>query len=155
MKYAFLLKTLSILATIPKEGGFMGRNYELTVILHPKMVEEGKKDFASIIEKYGISIKKDEDWGHKKLAYPIKEQNEGFYLFKYVEAKPEIVHDITHEFMITQSILRSMFVVIDGDIEDKSKEKPEEKPKEKSVLPEEVAQPEPVTEPVAETAAEE
>ncbi len=91
------------------------RTYELTVILHPKHIEEGKQVFADIVQKYGITIKKDEDWGHKRLAYPIEEQAEGFYLFKTVETKPEHVRDITHEFQISTAILRSMFVVIEPE----------------------------------------
>lgn len=101
------------------------KNYELTVILHPKHVDEGKQAFADITQKHGISIIEDQDWGVKKLAYPIDEQTEGFYLFKIVQAKPESVSDVMHEFLITQPILRSMFVVIEKEAKKKTEEKTE------------------------------
>lgn len=89
------------------------RKYELTVILRPTSVDEGKEAFAQILQKFDATVVSDDDWGLKKLAYPIDEVKEGFYLFKIVEAKPESVEEITREFRLNSVFLRSMFVVIE------------------------------------------
>jgi len=112
LKYAFLLKTYCILANIPQEGGTM-RTYELTTIVRSNRLEEGKEAFAAILAKHGVTIKSDEDWGQKKLAYAIDDQKEAYYIFKIVQTEPETVEKVTNEIRLNDVFLRSMFVVVD------------------------------------------
>lgn len=87
------------------------RTYELTAILRPEKVDEGKQIFADILTKNSVQIKSDEDWGHRRLAYAIDECSEGFYLFKIVEAAPESIDNVLREFKLNTVFLRSMFVL--------------------------------------------
>ncbi|MDA3899332.1 MAG: 30S ribosomal protein S6 [Spirochaetes bacterium] len=89
------------------------RTYELTTVVRSNKLEEGKEAFASILTKHGVTIKSDEDWGQKKLAYPINDQKEAYYIFKIVEALPEAVEKVANEIGLNEVFLRSMFVLVD------------------------------------------
>lgn len=85
--------------------------YELTVIFDTKKVEEGKKAFTEILTKREVKILEEEEWGVKRLAYPIEEMNEGFYLFLNVEADPLVVKQVDRDFRLSGLVLRHMFIV--------------------------------------------
>lgn len=86
------------------------RKYELTVIFHPQKVEEGKSTLKEIMQKRGVNVLSEEDWGSKKLAYMIEEQTEGFYYFANVEVAQDAFDKIESDFKIQNSILRHMFI---------------------------------------------
>ena len=60
-------------------------NYETVFILNPVLSEDQIKETVQKYEKFltskGAKIVSKEDWGLKKLAYPIKKQKHGFYMF--------------------------------------------------------------------------
>ena len=60
------------------------RGYELTVLFPLQLKEKDKTQEAlkKEIEKAGI-IEKEEDWGEKKLAYPIKKNERGHFYFHF------------------------------------------------------------------------
>jgi len=88
------------------------RTYELTVILRSgAKTEETKNSVKEILSKRGITIKEDQSWGLKRLAYAIDEQKEGFYMFLIVEADPSSIGLIGADFHVNKEILRHMAVV--------------------------------------------
>lgn len=58
-------------------------NYEGLFIIKPDLKEEDVKDVFKMISdsiaKNGGSVQKEESWGKKQLAYPIKKCKEGYY----------------------------------------------------------------------------
>ncbi len=46
----------------------------------------------------------------RKLAYDIKKQQEGFYMYSNFEAKPEIISELERNYRITDDIMK--FIVI-------------------------------------------
>ena len=88
------------------------RTYELTVILRTgAKTEETKTAVKNILEKHGITVKEDQSWGVKKLAYAIDEEKDGFYMHLLVEADPKAVMSIDVDFRVIKDILRHMAVV--------------------------------------------
>ena len=64
-------------------------HYETVFILNPVLsedqIKEAVKKFAAIITDKGGKFVNQEDWGLKKLAYPIQNKKSGFYhLFEYL-----------------------------------------------------------------------
>ena len=74
----------------------MSKQYETVFILTPILSEAQAKDavekFSAIITSNGGAIVHEEDWGLRKLAYPIQKKNSGFYhIFEYTSTDINVV----------------------------------------------------------------
>ena len=58
--------------------------YEVLYIVHPALegghLHDIVKSIDALIDKYGGKIEAQDNWGKKKLAYPIDKQNYGIYI---------------------------------------------------------------------------
>ena len=54
-----------------------------------------------------------EDWGKRRLAYPIEDQTEGVYTLIRFESKPEFPAELDRIYKITDGIMRSLIVCLD------------------------------------------
>ncbi|HSX09355.1 MAG TPA: 30S ribosomal protein S6 [Candidatus Saccharimonadales bacterium] len=65
------------------------RIYELALVVKPTVKEaERKKVIEQVKEWLGkVKFSKEEDWGQKALAYPIKKQDSGHYYMMEIEAE--------------------------------------------------------------------
>ena len=68
--------------------------YESMYILKPDMEEEKKdalvKRFSDIVVNNGGNVEKIDEWGKKRLAYPIQYINDGYYVLMNFEAEPTL-----------------------------------------------------------------
>jgi small subunit ribosomal protein S6 len=103
-------KKISFQQYIPKKGGKSVNSYELTVILRNNEIDAQKDKVKSILQKAGAQILEEENWGHKRLAYGIDGENEGFYMLMKIDAPSDAVEKINQEFGLIADILRFMFV---------------------------------------------
>lgn len=92
------------------------REYELTIILQPKLEDSAREE---IIERVnGWLTNNDESaekpeinhWGKRYMAYPIRKNTEGYYVFYEVKIDPKDISDIERNMQYTEDILRYMFV---------------------------------------------
>ena len=88
------------------------RNYEVAFIVHPDL-EEGA--FEEVLEKVkgwitnGGSIISDVDlWGKRRMAYEIRKQTEGQYVFMQTEMEPAFTAELERNFGLEESIMRFM-----------------------------------------------
>lgn len=92
----------------------MERRYEIGYILNPEVTEEaiGKiKGFVStIIEEAEGKIEKTDEWGRKRLAYPINKFNEGIYTFITTDVNGAAIAKIERRLKLSEEVIR--FVVI-------------------------------------------
>jgi small subunit ribosomal protein S6 len=90
------------------------RRYETISILRPSMNEEEintvVENSTAIITGDGGRIIDLDRWGMRKLAYPIKKEMQGFYVFCDYSATPEAVAEMERKFRIDDSVLRYMTV---------------------------------------------
>ncbi len=63
--------------------------------------------FKTLIEQNGTIVKFDE-WGKRKLAYPINDMTEGYYVLVNYTADPSFVAELERIFNITEGVMRSM-----------------------------------------------
>ncbi len=87
------------------------RNYELVLLLD-SAVSEPKK-WQEKIKKWlgsGAEIKKAENWGRKKLAYPIKKKEEAIYLFYLLAADPLALKTLEAKLRLEDKILRYLLI---------------------------------------------
>ena len=92
--------------------------YEAMYIVTPEMEDEAIKGviekFSGIITANGGEIEKTDEWGRKKLAYPIEYKTEGYYVLVNFAAAPELPRELERNFRNDESILRYMVVRQNG-----------------------------------------
>ena len=87
-------------------------NYEVLYILNPSVAEEERKalvaKFKEYVESNKGTVKGIDEWGLKKLAYPIKYKSEGYYVLYQFEATAEAVKNLVSLMRIDENVLRQM-----------------------------------------------
>ena len=88
------------------------RNYEFTIIFdaNEEKTKSGLELVTSLFEKAGVEITKQEDMGVKYLAYDIKKQEKGHYVYFEMKADPSTILGFEREFLLSTSILKFLFV---------------------------------------------
>ena len=91
--------------------------YETVFILNPvlsdQQIEETVKKFEDFLKKNGAKMVSKEDWGLKKLAYPIQNKKSGFYHLFEVTAPGEAIGPYEQEFKRDERIMRFLTVKLD------------------------------------------
>ena len=90
------------------------RRYETIFIIRPSIGEEEITAIidktTGIIEQFDGSIVNLDHWGLKKLAYPIKKELQGYYVFAEYAGKPEAVAEAERIFKIDDRVLKFMTI---------------------------------------------
>ena len=88
-------------------------SYETVFILSTTLDEEGTaanvQKFKSLIEANG-TIENVDEWGKRRLAYPIDKQNDGYYTLISFTSSPEFTAELDRIYKITDGVLRSLIV---------------------------------------------
>jgi small subunit ribosomal protein S6 len=88
-------------------------NYEAMVIISlakgEEFVQEMVEKFKALIEENG-TIESVEEWGKRKLAYPINDEPEGYYVLTHYTSGPEFPAEFDRIVKITDGILRSLTI---------------------------------------------
>ncbi len=91
--------------------------YEVMFIVNPDLGEEGIKSvvekFKSMLESAG-TVETFAEWGKRRLAYPIQDYNEGYYVLATFEADPQFPAELERVFKITEGILRYLVLRREG-----------------------------------------
>ena len=84
------------------------------VVFSLKNGEEAAKElvakFKSKIEE-AATLEEVNEWGKRKLAYPINDEAEGFYALYTFESKPDFPAEVERVLHITDGVLRSLVTV--------------------------------------------
>ncbi len=95
----------------------MQRQYETVLILTPLLTDEQVKEtvkrFKELLEKEGAELIHQENWGLKKLAYPIDKKSTGFYHLFEFKASPEFITKWETEFKRDERVMRFLTVHLD------------------------------------------
>ena len=94
----------------------LNANYEVVSILNPNLSEEDTAalvtKFKSLVEQNGTLAEVDE-WGKRRLAYPIDDLNEGYYVLMTFSSAPAFPAELDRVLKITDNVMRSMIVCKD------------------------------------------
>jgi small subunit ribosomal protein S6 len=95
----------------------MVKRYETVFILTPVLsvdqVKETVVNFKKFLKDSGAKLMHEEDWGLRKLAYPIQKKSTGFYyLFEY-EVEGEAISDIEIALKRDEKVMRFLTVALD------------------------------------------
>ena len=88
-------------------------NYEVVFIIDPA---QGEEDVAALVAKFKTLAEKNssavevEEWGNRKLAYPINYKNDGYYVLMTFTSEPSFPKELDRVFRISDGIMRSLIV---------------------------------------------
>ena len=123
-------------------------NYETVFILNPVLSDEQAKDtvekFVNVLTKANAEIINTENWGLKKLAYPINKKSTGFYNLIEFTADSQAINALETEYRRDESVMRFLTTVLDkhaviynerrrkGEFKNKENRKPAKKAEEEA-----------------------
>lgn len=89
-------------------------NYYLTLVLKSDLDEKAKVALLDMAKKKMLGkdgkIEKEDIWGARDLAYPIKRQDKGFYVHFQFSTEPSNAKDIDKVLKVEEDILRYLLV---------------------------------------------
>ena len=91
----------------------MTNNYETMFVLS---VGEREEATASLVERIKALVSANgtldsvDEWGKRKLAYPINDETEGYYVLMNYSCEPEFPAELDRIAKITDGILRSLII---------------------------------------------
>ncbi|HLG51465.1 MAG: 30S ribosomal protein S6 [Chloroflexi bacterium] len=90
------------------------RDYELAFILKPTLDEATIKGTTERIQSWiserGGEVVSVTPVGHKRLAYPIAHQRDGYYVIVQFKARPDTVNEVERELRLTEDVMRYLIV---------------------------------------------
>jgi small subunit ribosomal protein S6 len=87
--------------------------YELVVVLHPDLeidVDAPVAKLEKLVGGVGGKVTKRDNWGKKRLAYPVKKQLFGIYTYFELELPPAGVRELESQLLITEEVIRFLLV---------------------------------------------
>jgi len=95
------------------------RTYEVLYILSPQVPEEEATaiatEFKKVAESTGATLKNEDVWGRRRLAYPIQKFNEGIYTLLVYESNASLA-ELDRRMKNNDRVLRHMIVRTDEDL---------------------------------------
>jgi small subunit ribosomal protein S6 len=92
----------------------MTNRYETVFILTPVLSDEQAKEavakFKTLLQESGARIHHEEDWGLRKLAYPIQKKSTGFYYLIEFEASGEAVNTLEVGYRRDERVIRFLTI---------------------------------------------
>ena len=93
------------------------RNDEMIIIISPEVPEENIEAVVDKVNKLitdkGGVISEVEQWGKRKLAYPIRRFAEGNYVLVQFTMKPESGRELEAKLRISEETLRHLLIRVD------------------------------------------
>lgn len=107
----------------------MRRDYELGFILNPEVSEEQTRAILERIERivknYDGQVVKVNQWGRRRLAYPIEHHRDGFYVFIDMILTPETVLELDRTLKVSEEVMRHLVTRRDPKAVQKEREERE------------------------------
>ncbi|MBK7887623.1 MAG: 30S ribosomal protein S6 [Bacteroidetes bacterium] len=95
----------------------MKKTYETVIVLTPVLLQEQVDEAVAKYRKFltdsGAIIVHENNWGLRKLAYPIQKKNTGFYFLFEFQAEPTLVAKIEVEYKRDERIMRFLTIALD------------------------------------------
>ena len=93
------------------------QQYETVIILTPLLSEEATKEaiakFRDILTEGGAEIIHEDNWGLRKLAYPMQKKSTGYYHLTEYKAPGELISKLELAFKRDERIMRFLTTALD------------------------------------------
>lgn len=85
-------------------------NYALTLVFKNDLNEKDRKELLDSVTKRFGKLEKEELWGSRDLAYPIKHATKGFYAHYLFSAEPNTISPLDKAIKVEEDIIRYLLV---------------------------------------------
>ena len=93
------------------------QQYETVIVLTPLLSDEAAKEaiakFTQILKDNGAEIIQEDNWGLRKLAYPIQKKTTGYYHLTEFKAPGELINKLEVEYRRDERIMRFLTIALD------------------------------------------
>lgn len=93
------------------------QQYETVIILTPLLSEEIVKEaldkFRTYMTENGAEIVHEDNWGLKKLAYPIEKKSTGFFHLTQYKAPGDLINKLELQFKRDERVMRFLTIALD------------------------------------------
>jgi small subunit ribosomal protein S6 len=96
------------------------KQYELVYIVAPEATEEQlaalNGEVQSVVSRFHSTIDRTDNWGRRKLAYPIGKYKEGIYVLHVLSGPGDVVKELDRRLKVTDNVIRHLIVRVDEDL---------------------------------------
>jgi small subunit ribosomal protein S6 len=96
------------------------RQYELVYIVTPEATDQEIADLHTqieqIVQRFGGTFDKTENWGRKRLAYDIGHHREGNYVVETITGSGELMKEIDRRLRVIDQVIRHLVVRVDEEL---------------------------------------
>ncbi len=85
----------------------------MTPVLSDPQMKETAEKFKGLLIEQGAELLNEENWGLKKMAYPIQKKSTGFYQLFEFKAEPQVIEKLEVAFRRDERIIRYLTVKLD------------------------------------------
>ena len=93
--------------------------YESLFIIRPSLSDEDTTalidKMKGVAEKSGATMLQAENWGRKKLAYEVKRERKGTYVFFYFKGPSPVVGELERSYRLEDSIIKFLTVRLEEE----------------------------------------
>jgi len=93
------------------------QQYEIVIVLTPLLSEETAKEaiakYSKTLTDGGAEIVQEDNWGLRKLAYPIQKKTTGYYHLTEFKAPGELINKLEIELRRDERVLRFLTIALD------------------------------------------
>ena len=94
--------------------------YEVMYVIDTALEEGARSElinrFSNIVTNNGGKVDRVDEWGKRRLAYPINYKNEGYYVLMYMTAPADLPRELERNLQISESVLRYLVIRFEGAI---------------------------------------
>lgn len=95
----------------------MVKRYEtvfiLTPVLSDEQMKEAVKKYTDLLKEKGANIIFEDNWGLRKLAYPIQKKSTGFYYLVEFEAEGTLIEELELQYRRDERVIRFLTIALD------------------------------------------
>ena len=88
--------------------------YELAVVVSAKIEDDERAAVVdkckALVERFGGNITEVDEWGKKKLAYPINKKEEGYYVVVDFKGNPTLPKELDRRLKISDNVIRHIIL---------------------------------------------
>ena len=97
------------------------REYETIFILHPEsgtnVVDKAATRCREVISRLDGKLLRAENWGNRRLAYPVKKNPKGIYIYLRYLGYQDMVHELERNLRMIDTVIKYLTVKVDEDVD--------------------------------------
>ena len=104
--------------------------YESIFLVRPSLSDEDTnkiiEKMKGVVEKSGATLLKSENWGKKKLAYEVKRERKGTFVYLHFRSEGSVIGELERSYRLEDSVIKFLTVRLDQEAPPKAADEAKE-----------------------------